>query len=146
MNDGKMCFLSSKPKRNSFWPNNRDSPVLTEAIIVTVELVLGGILLCLLFLLLVDPESGDNAIEEVAEIDQNDRQENGHPPSPTEHAKSWNNESRAEVGDEVGCDIEMKRRRGRAESMSEIRRRQVIGTGQFICIFCSHHNNIGTYQ
>ena len=113
-NDGKMYFLPSKPKRNSFWrPSNDDNPALTEAIIVTIKFVLGGILFCLLFLLLVDPESGDNAIEEVAEIDQNDRQGNGHPPSPTEHAKSWNDESRAEVGNEVGCDIAWSR--GRAE-------------------------------
>ena len=111
-----MCFLSSKPKRNSFWrPSSQDSPALTEAIIVTIELVLGGILLCLLFLLLVDPESGDNTIEEVSEIDQNDRQGNGHPPSPTEHAKSWNDESGAEVGNEVGCDIAWSREGGRAE-------------------------------
>ena len=108
-------FPIKQTKTRSYWPGNQDGPVLTEAIIVTVELVLGGILLCLLFLLLVDPESGDNAIEEVAEIDQNDRQGNGHPPSPTEHAKSWNNESRAKVGNEVGCDIAWSREGRRAE-------------------------------
>lgn len=91
-----------------------DIYALTEAIIVTVKLVLGRIFLRLLFLLLVDPESGDNAIEEVAEIDKNDRQGGGHPPSPTEHAKSGNNESRAEVGNKVGCNID-RADRGRAE-------------------------------
>ena len=83
-----------------------DIYALTEAVIVTIALVLGGILLRLLFLLLVDPESGDNAIEEVAEIDQNDHKGNGHPPSPAEHAKSWNDESRAKVGNKVGCDMQ----------------------------------------
>ena len=75
---------------------------LTEAIIVTVNLILGSILLCLLFLLLVDPVSGDDAIEEVAEINQNDRQGGGHPPTPAEHAEGWDDESRSKIGDEVG--------------------------------------------
>ena len=79
---------------------------LTETLIVTFELGLGSVFLCLLFPFLVDPESSDNAIEEVSEIDQNDRQRRGHPPSPAEHAKSWNDESRAKVGNKVGCDMQ----------------------------------------
>ena len=44
---------------------------LTEAIIVTVNLILGCVLLRLLLLPLIDPVSGDHTIEEVSEIDKN---------------------------------------------------------------------------